>query len=354
MGRFLLFFILTVFILITGCASTLPMHDPIYPTNSRDVTYSLDVSASKSIKEIELYETISSINTAGVVTSGTESLLQEWDFPDRPQTANVTFTKTGGYGANNLVQYRFLVKVKSFWFWSVSRSHDVTFAIRPYPVEDQPAPVYIQGDVDYVFDVVFIPDTDITNMTTFRRECRNMITDAVFDENFVKHWNQQFNFYINPETGTATDYDNIGTDGSHQTPANWANISFAETKVLMHQNNLRDYATGGLFSTEMQNRGTMMHESGHSMFNLADEYPGGAHWQANIFPNNWSTLAGAQADAPNRHKTTADAREMGTSGWYKICGDDCQMCVSGINLSHYDLPCCDHVEYEIVENASNP
>lgn len=355
MERGFRFLIIIGIIFLTSCAHTLPMHSPVYPTSSEGVTYRLDVSASSGvIKQIKLYETVSSINAAGTVTSGTESLLQEWNFSDTPNSTSVTFTKTKGYEADKLVQYRFWVKIKWNWIWSTSRSHDVTYAIRPYPVADQPAPVYVQGDVDHVFDVVFIPDTDITNMNTFRTECRNMIMDAVFAENTVRNWNRQFNYYINPETGTATDYDRIATDGLHQTPVNWANLSFAEVKVLMHQNDLRDYASGGLFSTEMQNRGTMMHEGGHSMFDLADEYAGGSHWEADIYPNNWSTLAGAQADAPDRHKTAADAREMGTSGWYKICDDNCNMKLSGLNLSHYDLPCGDRVVYMILDNALNP
>jgi hypothetical protein len=98
----------------------------------------------------------------------------------------------------------------------------------------------------------------------------------------------------------------------------------------------------------------MMHEGGHSMFNLADEYASGVHWQAEDYPNNWSTLASAQADAPNRHKSAADAVQMGTSGWYKICDENCQMKLSGLNLSHYDLPCGDRVLYMILDNAINP
>jgi hypothetical protein len=338
-------------IVLAGCAGTASlMHTPIYPASGENVTYTLEVSSGKGVANVKLYELVSSVNAAGTVTPGVETLLQQWNPAGSPTSTTLTCTKTGGYVADRLVRYR--CEVKNGAGYSFSRN--VTFATRPYPVTGQPAPIYVQGDVDHVFDVIFIPDTDITNMGTFRNECRNMITNAVFAEPYVKIWRNQFNFYINPDTGTATDYDRIAIDGLHQTPANWANLSFAEVKVLMHQNNLRDYASGGLFSTELQNRGTMMHEGGHAMFELADEYAGGAHWQAGTYPNNWSTLAGAQADAPSRHKTATDARQMGTTGWYKICVDNCQMCVSGLNLSSYDEPCTDRVGYMIVDNAMNP
>lgn len=352
MRKFILGCILCVMLVVhTGCvATTFPMHDPIYPASGENITFSIEASSSEGIDRVELYELVSSINAAGTVTTGTETFLTQWNLIGSPSSTTRSYTKTGGYSANKLVRYRFEVTNGA----GRTRSHDVTFAIRPYPVPDQPVPIFIQGDVDHVFDVVFIPDADITNMTTFRGHCKGMIEDAVLDEPSVEDWCRQFNFYINPDTGVATDYDRIAIDGLHQVPANWANLSFAEVKVLMHQNNLRDYASGGLFSTEQQNRGTMMHEAGHAMFGLADEYPSGAHWQASEFPNNWSTLAGAQADAPSRHKTTADAVQMGTSGWYKICNSGCQMNNSGLVPTNYDEPCDDRVVYAIIDNAINP
>lgn len=356
--RSILWFTIPVSIIIfSGCIRTTPLHDPIYPTKNEPVTYTLHADADDSIVSVRLYETVSSIDAAGSVTAGTEALLQTWGFPDYPSSVDVTHTSAGGYSADRLVRYRFEVTARmSFWIfsWTSTRSQDVTYAIRPYPVANQPVPVYVQGDVDHVFDVVFIPDTDITNMATFRGHCRSMISDALFAEPDLAYWTGQFNFYINPLPGTATDYDRIDTDGLHQTPTNWANLSFAEAKVLMHQNNLRDYAYGGLFSTEQQNRGTMMHEGGHALFGLADEYSGGAHWQAADYPNNWSTLAGAQADAPDRHKTAADARQIGATGWYKICVDTCQMNTSGLVRNDYDDPDGDRVWFSILDNANGP
>ncbi len=353
MLRLRLLFLSAWLLLLTGCVGTLPLHDPIYPASGENVTYTLDTNSRAGIDTIKLYETISTINAAGTVTVGTEAFVQEWLYPDWPETASVSYTKTGGYSADRLVNYRFWIRTgRRVWGWRLTASHNVTYAIRPYPVANQPAPVYVQGDVDKTFDIVLIPDTDITNLATFRGHCRSMIRDAVFAEPSIRTWKRQFNFYINPLTGHATDYDRIAIDGLHQTPTNWANLSFAEVKVLMHQNDLRDYASGGLFSTERQNRGTMMHEGGHGMFGLADEYPGGSHWQAADYPNNWSTLAGAQTDAPGRHKTAADARQMGTSGWYKICADACQMNTSGLVRSDYDAPCADRVLFSIIDIAT--
>lgn len=338
---------------LTGCINLLPLHSPIYPDDSDDVTFTLEARATNGIKRVRLYETVSTINAAGTITStGSETLLRTWQPSGSPVEESFSHVRSGGYGANRLVTYRFHVNRNC----GGSRTQKVTFATNPYPVTGQPAPVYAQGDPDDVLDVVFIPDTDITNLDTFYGHCRGMIADAMFAENMVRFWSHQFNFYINAERGTATDYDSIGVDGLHQTPSNWANLSFAEAKALMHQGNLRDYATGGLFSTEQQNRGTMMHEAGHALFGGADEYNSGSHWQAADYPNNWSSRSGAEADAPKRGKTVADVVQMGSTGWWKMCDDDCHLKVSGLTVTTvgYDRPCEDRVTFTVLETASGP
>ena len=69
------------------------------------------------------------------------------------------------------------------------------------------------------------------------------------------------------------------------------------------------------------------------------------------FPNNWSTQAGAEADAPSRGKTAADVEQIGAHPFYKICNDDCQMMKAGLTPVHFDDPCIHRVWYEMLRNA---
>lgn len=326
---------------------TIAMHEPLFPLGSEPVTYTIEKVSSGGINSAKLYEQVNTINSSGVVTTtGTETLLQTWSNP----TGDLSFTKNSGNGDNKLVTYRWEISTPE-----QSKNYNVTYATRPYAVSNMPAPVYAQGDPDDVFDVVFIPDTDITNMANFYTNCRGAIRDAFFDEPHTRFWRKQYNFYINPLKGTATDYDLIATDGLHQVPSNNANLLFAEGRVLMHQNNLRDYASGGLYSTEMQNRGTIMHESGHGLYDLADEYGGGVHWEEGDFPNNWPNLASAQA-ASNDYgdcKESTDAVQMGTSGWYHLCVSNCQMVTTGLNHTEYDCPCKSRITFTVFDNAIN-
>jgi hypothetical protein len=342
--------ILILSISMTSCEKspiTLAMHEPVYPLGSEAVTYTLTKVTTGDINSAKLYQTVATINSSGVVTSaGSESEIQSWTNP----SGDLAFTTSAGLGNNKLVTYRFVVTTPE-----QTKSFRVTYATRPYPVANMPAPIYAQGDPDDVFDLVFIPDNDITDMNVFYENCRGSILESFFDEPKLRFWRRQYNFYINPLRGTATDYDRRSIDGNHQVPTNNANLTFAEGRVLFHQDNLRDYASGGLFSSEMQNRGTILHELGHAWFDLADEYPNGVHWEEDDFPNTWTTLSGAQG-AGNDYgdcKNSSDAVQIGSDPFYRLCVSQCQMTATGLNHTTYDCPCQYRINYAILDNAIN-
>jgi hypothetical protein len=342
--------ILACLLLLASCESnpiTLALHNPIYPTASQAVTYSLERVSAGAINAAELHETISTINSSGVLTPGTETLLQSWSSP----SGDLSFVKTSGYSANQMVTYRWVVKVQEDGR-EREKNYRVTYAIGPYPVPNQPAPVYVQGDPDDVFDLVFIPDSDITDLNAFRDHCRQNIRNAFFDEPHTRLWRKQFNFYINPIIGTAR----AAGAGPHIPPTNNAQLAFAEGRCLMHRLSFQDFANGGIFSTEQENRGTVMHESGHALFRLADEYCGTTTYFAEPnSPNLWNTQAGAEAAADDYGscKSLADVRQITSEdcskNWWKLCVGDCQMLTSGLNHSTYDCPCRSRITTRVFE-----
>jgi hypothetical protein len=345
--------------LLQGCDSpfSIALHDPITPAPGDQVTYSLEMQGGTSPKEVRLYErtatlTLIEINLTFfkfkylIVTPGTDVLLNTWT---SPAIGTLSYTRSAGVPATSLITYRFEIVESD----NELRRHEVTYATRDYPLPESPVPAYVTGSSSNTYDIVFIPDTDIGNLNTFRTQCRNDIREAFFDEATTRLFRHSFNFFVNRQTGHATDYDRIAIDGHHQTPSNYSSLGFTEGRVILHQGNLRDYAMGdGLYSSEMQNRGTILHESGHGLFSLADEYAGGSHWQESVLPNNWTSLAGAQAAAPGVGKTASDAVQIGTDGWYKLCVDTCQMLTTGLVHTFYDKPCKSRVIYCIVDIAS--
>ncbi|MEO5593916.1 MAG: hypothetical protein ABIR15_00810 [Chitinophagaceae bacterium] len=322
---------------------TFAIHAPIYPGNAENVTFSLN-KISGDVSNVELYETVRTINASGAVTAtSAETRLQQWFSPAFP----VNFTKTGGYPINRLVTYRFDVTGNGHHY-----SHSIQFATRPYPVPNQPAPVYITGDINRVMNLVFIPDSDIPAINTFYNAVKVDIDEVFHREDFIRRFRNSYNFFINPFTGHAHDYDT--ETRAHEKPSNWDQLDFAQGKVILHDRNIRDFAMPDdhLFSAEHYVKGTLLHESGHNFYHLADEYSGGVHWQDDVLPNNWSSLAGCRADASGRGMLSSDAHRIGTTDWYKLCPSSCVMETSGTDIHPYEKPCRDRVLYSILQRSA--
>ncbi|GAB3979028.1 hypothetical protein GCM10028806_43450 [Spirosoma terrae] len=337
----------SLFIACKEQPQTFAVHAPIFPSNTERVTYTLR-RIEGDVEVVRLFESVQTINSAGTTSApSAEVLLKTWNSPSA-SSFPLTFTRSTGYGSNRLVTYRFeVVGSKNNY------QHRITFATRPYPVPNQAAPVYVVGDVNKIMNLVFIPDTDMaSDLTTFRNAVKTDIDEVFHEEDWIRRFRSSYNFFINPATGHAHDYDTETRD--HELPSNWDNLSFAQGKVILHSRSIRDFnePDKNLFSAEHYVKGTLLHESGHCFYRLADEYGGGVHWQEAELPNNWSTLIACRNDAAGRGMTTADAHQMGTSGWYKLCPASCVMESSGAAMHPYEKPCRDRILYALLKRSS--
>ena len=323
---------------------TFAVHSPISPSGTDAVSFTLR-RIDGNVSEVKLFELVANINSSGDVSATTpETEIQSWNSPSFP----LTFTRASGYGNNKLITYRFQVKGNNKTY-----NHTVTFATRPYPVANQAIPVYVVGTQDNVLNLVFIPDTSMNSrMNLFYSSVGSQIDSTFHQEDWVRRFRGSYNFFINPVTAIARDFD---SGLSHVLPSNSSNLSFAQGKVILHFQDIRDQAGSGYFSAEYYVRGTMLHESGHSLYRLADEYDANSasHWEESEFPNNWDNKSDAEAAAPGYNKTAADVQKMGTPDWYRICNNLCPMRSSGVPLNNYDQPCKTRILHTLLQRASN-
>lgn len=356
MNRPRCFALFLVAALLTGCdthISMRPMHDPIYPGANENVTFSLqDVWAGSGIKVIKLFVTETPVTAGGPGAPGTAQLIDSHAPKGQPKAVKSHTFTAKAFSANRLVKYRFEVTDSK----GNIRSHTVDFATRPFPMPDTPAPVYAQGENGKVLNFVFIPDDGLTTVAqtkAFRTECRKMVLEII-DEPSLAVFNRQFNFYINPKPGNATSWK---SKTPHGKPTNFSQISFAEAKVIVHDDkSLVNHATriDGMTSATIGIPGSLRHEAGHSVFDLADEYDGdGGYWPTPFLPNVWPTKSQAKSAAPGRGKTSSDVQEIKTSSksWWRICDNVCQM-RDGYALKAYDSPCAQRLIYVVVDKAS--
>jgi len=323
---------------------TFAIHSPIYPSATDAVSFTLR-KIDGNVSEVKLFEFVANVDSEGQLSATTpETEIQSWSSPGFP----LTFTRSSGYGSNKLVTYRFQVKGNDKTY-----NHTITFATRPYPVPDQAAPVYVVGNQDRVMNLVFIPDTSMNSrMTLFYSSVRSQIDSTFHQEDWVRRFRGSYNFFINPVTAIARDFD---SGLSHVLPSNSSQLSFAQGKVILHFHDIRDQAGGGYFSAEYDVRGTMLHESGHSLYRLADEYDANSasHWEESEFPNNWDNKSDAEDAAPGYSKTTADVQKMGSQDWYRLCNNLCPMRSSGKPINNYDNPCKTRILHSLLQRASN-
>lgn len=184
------------------------------------------------------------------------------------------------------------------------------------PTETREVPILFTGPRASRIDIVFVPDEDSYSAATdpdFHAAVRSVIlnayygrmpmatgTDAQYGERLFLSNQDKLNFWIAQDLA---DTDGTSDECLHlEPPDNWADYSFADTGVILHDDPFRDCAdrSNRIFGSEPTSERTILHETGHSPFGLADEYCCDSYyWQPDPFPNIYSSLDECQADAIN-------------------------------------------------------
>ncbi len=178
------------------------------------------------------------------------------------------------------------------------------------PARGRAVPVLRHRATAEAMDLVFIPDSDnysSANVTAFTDDVHDVVQTAFLSDELFLRNQGRFNFWIAQDRGDAHGF----TAGSpcHTAPSNWStDYTFSDSGVLLHTDNLRDCASGGIFSTEPGATNTVRHETGHSPFGLADEYCcDGGYFQTGTNPN----LYGPQAAGSSAAQTACQADALG-------------------------------------------
>lgn len=187
---------------------SLALHSPIYPSASDTIIYTLELKAGLAPNEVRLFKQLIQLTVLNIPFGGPylirnpapERLLTLWR---NPSIRTLSFCRTEASPLNSLIKYRFEIKQDN----GMMTQHKICFATQNYPLEKDPVPVYEVGSQSNTLDIVFIPDTDITDQISFRDHSRRNIREAYLVEPTTKYFRHSFNFYINPFQGHATDFD---------------------------------------------------------------------------------------------------------------------------------------------------
>jgi len=159
------------------------------------------------------------------------------------------------------------------------------------------------ADPSRAIDVVFVPDDDYgdlsvtANRQVFLNDVADMIDTGFYENNAIVNNISLFNFWFTTVTG------NVGPPAAGRIcpTVTWPDLpdaAFAEVKVLLHPNVLRDCAGGSFVTSEPTSYRTVVHEFSHGAFGLPDEYCcDGGYW--NIPPILYTSSAACNADPVN-------------------------------------------------------
>lgn len=179
-------------------------------------------------------------------------------------------------------------------------------------------PVLYTGARSSRIDLVFYPDEDSYTGPTdpaFLTDVSNAIQNSYYTEDIFLINQDKMNYWIALDTGKAGGF----SDGDCKLDA--SQRAWEDAGAVFHTDTLRDCAPGGkrLFSSEPNSFRTILHETGHRPFGLADEYCcDGGYFQASPFPNVYAflpnidlggnTIVGCADDALSVGRTESDCR----------------------------------------------
>ena len=190
-----------------------------------------------------------------------------------------------------------------------------------------PVPGRSIGDHSDKFDIVFVPDTDYgspqdidTWLPTFIDHINHQIDDRLGAVAPVSGHLDEFNFYYTRMQGIAS---------SLTLPEDLTKIStFADVYVMFHTTPFGDQTVGKVYSaegslTDSEQGRSFIHESGHGIFRVADEYddttpPYTNYFQANPYPNIWETRAVGRTDAAGEYAVPIHDEILGVGDGTKV------------------------------------
>ncbi len=158
-------------------------------------------------------------------------------------------------------------------------------------------PIYYNGNSADKIDIVFVMDSDYGGDTNkFLIDVDRQITKGYFGAEEFAENKCRFNFYYHTGIG---DYRPVCE--AWDLPATISqDCPFADAKVIVFTGNGRA-CSGEVFSTPAMGTSVVVHETGHNIFGMADEYCcDGGYWQpAAPYPNIFNSKSACQSGSTN-------------------------------------------------------
>ena len=185
---------------------------------------------------------------------------------------------------------------------------------------DAPSSATDRGDK---IDWGLVPDADMPSYRAFTDDLQPLVLSLFYTDtnNFTqwtRFWKGVFNIWAGPTGGNGE-----GCTRTFAEPAATVRAAFDGTQIL-HRNAFRDCASislGGGAGTAQTNLGdaswVMLHEAGHFLFGLGDEYVGGGNSSISTPKNVFGSKAACESASTSNSLPTSQCAQIGTTGTWR-------------------------------------
>ncbi len=286
-------------------------HQPLHPANNRPVTFQLKAGQSIGIRRVELsiYEYELTTDADGLPAkkkraNGVWGLQKTWEMAPSEREVQLEFVLQKGFPARSNIEYVFNVmdidgnisgKMAQFDAGDSPWEYDkiLLYATTRKPMKER-------------LNVCFFMDTDYqNNWPLFLEDITGLIYDGYHENNMIEQDKDMWGFYYTKQVG---DGKGISADCFNESKypvfVTDSIIDGIDAFGLIHREEYSDgaymygnltYMAHNMFTSEFYNYGTAIHETGHAIFRLNDEYQGCICFEAGKESNVFSKKSDCQA-----------------------------------------------------------
>jgi len=271
------------------------VHSPFHPGNKVAITFALKARDKKGIQKVELfvyeyelYRNEDDLPSKRKRPSGQWGKVKTWNPESLPDSVELNYTFEKGFAAASNVEYLF--KVTDGRGAVTERLALFDAGTSPWPQDKILLYAASHRPLMNTINICFFPDVDYEgNFRAFITDVRKLVLEGYHANNAIVDHRDDWGFYY---TQDEADGLNIALDFTN--PDHYPDfmkdsiISGIDAFGLIHKNEYSDgsYMYGNIhflaqsvFTSEGKNPGTAVHETGHAVFLLSDEYDGCACFQ---------------------------------------------------------------------------
>ncbi len=297
-------FILLLFLaplVLSGCLDVEILHSPVIAKNTETVTYTATVKDDGDGPcDVEIYVNDTLVKTCTGLASGATCTYSGGPYTGILANYRVVATDSDGDTVDNGPYYFAITNSSYNWLFDW-------------------IPARWQLDTAGYEDLVFHKATDYASFDDFIDDVEDKIHDIYNEQDIIRKTSNldKFNFYVYSKDATSNNCGTVHTDADTDMP-------WRDDDAVLHTTNLADCTNIGLthFSAEGHNTKAFLHESGHAVFGLADEYDGCStyYFEPADEPNIFDTEAACRAEqtAKNRDPDKCYQFTACQGGWWGI------------------------------------